>query len=429
MPRRMNDDPTATESRRRSGSPPRWRGRCALAALAAVAIAVAGGCGPPVAGDPPRRGGGRPGVVEVHTGTLVRRVLLTGELQAVRAQEVMVPRTPQWQVAIRWMVADGTAVAAGQRVLELDNSAVTSNLEERRLAARRAADSLERARAQALVNLLEREFAREQKRLTRDKAAIDADVPEALLSGREWQERRLALRRAEVELAKADDDLAAARRAAEADVEVARIELEKAQRQVEIAEAAIGALSVNAPAAGVLQVADHPWEGRKLQVGDVVWVGMPVLRLPDLDALQVEAVLFDVDDGSITVGAPARCTVDSYPEETLTGTVAAIAPVAQELRRGSQRRAFRVTVALERAETRRLLPGMSVKVEVEAERRDNAVLVPRPCLALAGTTTAVELVQGTPVSVRLGPCSAHECVVEEGLAAGARVRCAAGGVG
>ncbi len=192
---------------------------------------------------------------------------------------------------------------------------------------------------------------------------------------------------------------------------------------------AIGALSIRAPQAGVLQVADHPWEGRKLQVGDVVWVGLPVLRLPDLDAVEVEATLFDVDDGAIAVGAPARCTVDSYPQETLAGEVAAITPVAQELRRGSQRRAFRVTVALQPTGTQRLLPGMSVKVEVEAERREDAVLVPRSCLVVAGDMTTVRLVDGTSVSVRLGPCSAHHCVVEEGPAAGARLRCAAGGAG
>ena len=278
-------------------------------------------------------------------------------------------------------------------------------------------------------NLLERKFARDQKRLLRAKATIDADVPEALLSPREWQERRLALRRAEVVLAKAEDELAAARRAPEAAVEVARIELEKARRRVEAAEEAIGALSIRAPQAGVLQVADHPWEGRKLQVGDVVWVGLPVLRLPDLDAIKVEATLFDVDDGAIAVGAPARCTVDSYPQETLAGEVAAITPVAQELRRGSQRRASRVTAALQPTGPQRLLPGMSVKGEVEAQRREDAVLVPRSCLAVAGDMTTVRLGDGTSVSVRLGPCSAPHCVVEGGLAAGARLRCAAGRAG
>ncbi len=363
----------------------------------------------------------------MRAGTFVRRVLLTGELKAVRAHELTVPRTPQWQVAIRWMEADGATVAAGQKVLELDNSAVASNLEERRLAAKRAADALERAQAQGAVTLDERAFAREQRRIARDKAAIDADVPEALLSGRDWQERRLALRRAEVELAKAEDELASARRGADADVAVARIELEKALREVETAEQAIASLAVSAPAPGVLQVADHPWEGRKLQVGDMAWVGLTVLRIPDLAEMQVDAVLFDVDDGAIAPGARALCTADTYPDEAFPGAVTAITPMAQELRRGTQRRAFRATVALERTDPARLRPGMSVKVEVEAERRDGVLLAPRPCIAFADGAAAVVLADGTHAEVRLGPCTARECVVEGGVAAGARLRPAAGG--
>jgi multidrug resistance efflux pump len=399
----------------------------ARAGLAAATVALlSAACGTGAATGAGEMAAARREAPEVRAGTFVRRVLLTGELKAVRAHELTVPRTPQWQVAIRWMEADGATVAAGQKVLELDNSAVASNLEERRLAAKRAADALERAQAQATVTLDERAFAREQRRVARDKAAIDADVPEALLSGRDWHERRLALRRAEVELAKAEDELASARRGAEADVAVARIELDKARREVETAEHAIASLSVSAPTPGVLQVADHPWEGRKLQVGDMAWVGMTVLRIPDLAEMQVDAVLFDVDDGTIAPGARAMCTADTYPDEEFPGTVIAITPMAQELRRGTQRRAFRATVALERTDPARLRPGMSVKVEVEAERREGALLVPRSCIAPAGAA-AVVLADGTRADVRLGPCSARECVVESGVAAGARLRRAAGG--
>ena len=50
---------------------------------------------------------------------------------------------------------------------------------------------------------------------------------------------------------------------------------------------------------------DHPWEGRKLQEGDTVWVGMTVASLPDLDSMIVEASLSDVDDGRIAPMDPA----------------------------------------------------------------------------------------------------------------------------
>jgi HlyD family secretion protein len=397
------------------GSTPRSR-RAAWLALAAAAAS----CLPASAAEPARSGAA--GGLRVRRDVFVRRVLLTGELKAVRAHEILVPRTPQWQVPIRWMEADGALVAAGKKILELDNTSVAANLEERRLAARRAGDELTRQQAQAAATLAEKEFALEQRRTALDKASIDADVPEELLSRRDLLDRRLAERRAQVEFDKADDELAAARRGCEADVTVARIALDKARRDVAAAEGAIASLSIGAPTAGIIQVADHPWEGRKLQIGDNVWVGLTVLRIPDLTEMRVDAVLFDVDDGQVTAGAPARCTADTYPDKTFDGTVTSVTPMAQELRRGSQRRAFLVAVALARTDPERLRPGMSVKLEVEAERRDGVLIAPRSCLALDGTGATAMLAGGERAPVRLGACSAQECVVESGLAEGARLR-------
>ena len=35
----------------------------------------------------------------------------------------------------------------------------------------------------------------------------------------------------------------------------------------------------SAPRAGMVLIGDHPWEGRKMRVGDNVWVGMAVASL------------------------------------------------------------------------------------------------------------------------------------------------------
>ena len=54
--------------------------------------------------------------------TLQTTMLLTGALEAVRSDKVHVPRTPMWQLPIRWMEVDGATVTAGQIVLEMDNT-------------------------------------------------------------------------------------------------------------------------------------------------------------------------------------------------------------------------------------------------------------------------------------------------------------------
>ncbi|MBZ5640088.1 MAG: HlyD family efflux transporter periplasmic adaptor subunit, partial [Acidobacteriia bacterium] len=169
-------------------------------------------------------------------------------------------------------------------------------------------------------------------------------------------------------------------------------------------------------------VADHPWEDRKFQVGDTVFAGWNVMRIPDLSAMRVEAQLPDVDDGRIAVGMPAKCTLDTYPEVAFPGKVVELTPVAQAPPGQSLRRAFHVRIDLEKTDPRTMRPGMSVKVEVEALKLAGALLVPRAALDPAASPPKALLESGGESEVRLGPCNAETCVVEGGLAEGTRLR-------
>jgi multidrug efflux pump subunit AcrA (membrane-fusion protein) len=60
-----------------------------------------------------------------------RRVFLTGSLEASRAEYIQVPRSPNWQVDLRWLEEDGALVKAGDPVVELDDSAFANDIEEK----------------------------------------------------------------------------------------------------------------------------------------------------------------------------------------------------------------------------------------------------------------------------------------------------------
>lgn len=386
-----------------------------LSALAACLAACAGRAH--AAGE-----GAAGGDLAVRRGDLRPRLLLTGELKAAQAEELIVPRTPTWQLQIRWMEEDGAAVQAGQRVVEFDNSSFTSDLEEKKLAASEAGKELAQTEAEARSTTAEKAFDVEQKRTELTKARIAAQVPADLLAQRELQERQLAVRRAEVELAKAEEDLAAHRKASAADLEVRRIALDKSRREIRQAEQAIGDLTLRAPRDGILLVGDHPWEGRKLHEGDTVFVGLAVASLPDLSSMIVEASLSDVDDGRVTPGMEVLCTLDAYPGESFRGRVEDVAAVAQEAPRRPLLRSFPVRIRLDRADPKRMRPGMSVRVEVMGPAVKGALLAPRAGLDLGASPPRARLAGGRTAEVRLGPCSAADCVIEKGLEEGARLR-------
>jgi multidrug resistance efflux pump len=391
-------------------------GLLAVLVLAGCACGSGRAAGPDPAVRKPRS------ELTAHRGEFRQRFLLTGELDAVRAENLVAPRTPQWTVTIRWMEADGATVAAGQKVVEFDNAAFSGDLEEKRLALVQAQSDLVRAEADVRSQIKDREFTVEQRQVALEKAEIDAAVPQDLLDRRKYQERQLSLRRAQVDFDKSREDLDAYRASSRADLENRRISMEKARREIATAEVSIEALTLRAPREGILVVAEHPWEDRKFQVGDTVFAGWTVMRIPDLAAMRVEAQLPDVDDGRIAVGMPAACTLDTYPEARFSGKVVELTPVAQEPPGQSLRRAFHVRIDLEETDPRKMRPGMSVKVDVESARIASALLAPRAALDRASSPPRALLAGGGEAEVRLGPCNAEECVIENGLAEGTRLR-------
>ena len=368
------------------------------------------------------------GDLRVRRGTLETRMLLTGELTSARSESLVVPRTDVIPITVRRLAEDGSPVRAGEPVVELDNSQFTSQIEEKRLAAANAASEIVRGQAEAQTAAAEKLFEVEQRRADREKARINAAVPEGVLATREYQERQTALRKAEVELIKAEESLEAQREASAADLATRRIALEKAQREIAAAERAIQVLTLRAPRDGIVIISDHPWEGRKFAEGDSVFPGMAIATLPDLSSLQVDAVLSDVDDGRVRPGMPVRATLDAYPSASFTGRVTEVKPVARELNRNPVLRFFPVTVALDRVDESRMRPGMSVRVEVRPPATpaasNGALIAPRAGLDLTVNPPRARLAGGGSAEVRLGPCSAHGCVVLSGLREGDRLRAA-----
>ncbi len=398
----------------------RFRRAIALAGLilATASCAAPGGAGPVPAAGATGSGGG---ALVVRRGDFERRVLLTGELEAAEAAELIVPRTPHWQVEVRWLAENGSPVQAGDRVVDLDNSAFASDLEDKEIALEEKLSALTSRKAELAGEIREKEFAVDQARAELEKAEIQARVPEGIVPRQELEDRRLALDKTRAELAKAGADLEAKRRSADAELEIQRIEIRKARREIDAARGAIGQLTLRAPRAGIFLVADQPWQRRPVQVGDSVWPGLVLGTIPDLSSLVVTARLPDVDDGAIAPGMAARVVLDSYPDESFEARVEDVAPVAQA-EGSSLRRDFRVRLALARVEPDRMIPGMSARVEVLAESRAGVLLAPRAALVpAAGRSGSAELAAGGRAQVRLGPCNDLECVVEDGLAEGTRL--------
>jgi membrane fusion protein (multidrug efflux system) len=295
------------------------------------------------------------------------RVVLTGVLRATDGAEIAAPVSSVPELKIRWIAEDGAAVKAGDRVVAFDDSPLMSELEQARQEVKSAERELQNLRQGNVNQLRNQRNEIRRKQIYRTKAKLRADVPADLVTARAAQDDQLALSRADAALHQAEADLAVAIEQRALEDQIYALALARTQRALALKQAEIAALVLTAPRDGVVMIGDRPDERRKYGVGDVAAEGAVVVSQPDLTKpAVVRADLIDVDDGRVAPGSAGTCTLDAYPGDRIACTVEQIAPVARQIGRATQRRAFEVILALGLTDPEHLRPGSSVKVELAA---------------------------------------------------------------
>jgi membrane fusion protein (multidrug efflux system) len=373
-----------------------------------------------------RRGAPRVAVQRVQTATLINRVYLTGEVEALAVVDV-VPKITGGLERLRLpngeLIEEGAMVNQGQVIAVIEHSALKAAVESAEAALAHAKvhakpevieskiveaeASVGAARAQLaeleanlrnlrkeknrMVELHKAGFATEQMRDTA-VTAVQAAV-----------KKRGALR-AQVDRAEAVLALVRAQTRELAEAEVAQARATLRQAQVHLDEA-----TIEAPISGVI--------GRKdVDEGDMVGPTKPLVRIEDMDTVKVVGGVSERYLSALVAGkTTARLAVDAYPGEEFEGVVYRAGPDVDR-----QTRTMQVEVRIANPD-HRLKPGMFARLEVILERRENVTVVSDSALLRQGPEVYVYVVNDAkthrrPVKLGLQQGVYHEVI--EGLKPG-----------
>jgi multidrug efflux pump subunit AcrA (membrane-fusion protein) len=357
-----------------------------------------------------------PALLQVEQGTIEDRILLTGQVVALSAEQLAVPDLQRVNsLMIVWMAEDGALVKKGDRVLEFDSSTLLSALEDKRSALANAEKELASQNAKSSLELATKSYEVEFARGEVAKAEIAASIPAELTPRREFQEKQLLLQTARDRLAAAEDALSAQRKTAQLEQSIKEVKRTQAARDLTQLQTSLQDLVLHAPRDGMLQVSMNYSERRKYLVGDSEDPGSVIATLPDLSAMKVHAQLFDVDDGAVAAGMAADCVLDAYPQKHWRGTVLKVSPAASADGRDSSRRFFAVEVALDKKSDAMIRPGMSVRVEVIRQRKERTHLVPRAAVSAWAGNTELHTSDGKSAWVTIDFCTELQCSIQGSL--------------
>jgi len=104
--------------------------------------------------------------------------------------------------------------------------------------------------------------------------------------------------------------------------------------------------------------------------------GTTLMKMADLNLVQVRTLVDETDIGKIAVGQRATVTVDAFPNRPFEGTVLKIEPQAQMEQNVTM---FPVLVRIDNREGL-LRPGMNSEVEIHVSQRQDVLAVPNAAL-------------------------------------------------
>ncbi|MFZ1075098.1 MAG: efflux RND transporter periplasmic adaptor subunit [Minisyncoccia bacterium] len=170
-------------------------------------------------------------------------------------------------------------------------------------------------------------------------------------------------------------------------------QVEQALAGVASAEANLQNTQIVAPISGVITQMDA-------KVGQQAVPGTPLISIIGDSGFEVDTGVADTDVGKIAVGDSVSMTIDAFPGETFTGTVFYIAPAETNVQGVIS---YQIKAGFTKADPR-LKSGLTVNMDIQTKKHDNALILPQYAILQNNSGTFVETPFGkttttTPVTL------------------------------
>ena len=351
-----------------------------------------------------------------------------GELEAHKSASVSAPRgRRRWgggQQIIR-MAPEGSTVKNGDFVLQFDTSQLEKELEDKLNELSNAEADLKSLQANQAATMAQLQAALETQKYSHQLQEINLEKMKYEAEVKQ-EEARLNMKKADIALAQAQQDIESRKITDVADLKRAQLNVKQAKDEIETVKEQIESSTFYAPSDGIV-VYEKLWgpSGRqKVKVGDTPWSGQTLITLPDLSTMQVKTQVNEVDISRVRLGQEVVIDCDALPDLTYYGSVTEVANLARSMNQfqESSVKVFDVIVTIKNTD-QNLKPGMTASCQIITDRIDSVVSVPLTSVYEKDGKTVVYVLDPNPEEreVIVGEKNLNFIVIKEGLEAGEKV--------
>ncbi len=357
--------------------------------------------------------------VQPKRGPFQVTVTTTGELKAKNSVKIYGPSSTRqihiYQMNIQRLVPEGTVVAKGDFVAELDRSELNTKMNDANLELQKAQSQYEQAMLDTLLNLskerdnqINLRYAMEEALLLQEQATFEAPSIK--------RQAEIDFEKSERGLAQAIENYQTQVKQGSAKMREVEAELSKAQNQLQMLADAAQQFTILAPENGMV-VYKRDWRGQKLTTGGMVNAWDPIVaELPDLSIMESITYVNEVDIRKISAGQPVEIGLDADPDKRLNGSVARVANIGEQ-RPNSDAKVFEVAIEVAGADTT-LRPAMTTSNTIVVAEIPEALYIPLETIHTRDTLNFVFVRRSGRVlrqEITIGLLNENEAIVEAGL--------------
>ncbi len=321
-------------------------------------------------------------VEEVAARTIKEEVAASGKI--FPQTEVAISSDVSGEI-VELLVEEGDSVISGQLLAKIDPDAFQSQVERGEASVNSSKAQLANSRSQVENAIAQKEQILAQLENAREIHERNEELyKDGVISEADYETTLSNLRGLEANL-----------RASEASIKAAQQSVKAAEYNVKSAEASLKELrtslkrtSIYAPISGIISSLSVE-QGERV-VGTIQMSGTEMLRIADLNAMEVRVEVSEADIPRVSVGDVVNIEVDAYIDRTFNGKVTQIANSATNSATATsltsdQVTNFEVRINIDPGSYTDLIspqnrypfrPGMSASVDINTETRSDILSVP-----------------------------------------------------
>ncbi len=350
----------------------------------------------------------------------------TGVLKATSVQYFGAP--PEfggyWEFQIVNMVAEGKNVKKGDILVTFDAQKIREDLQRYQNELDQAAKELERSRAQIDLENQELNASLADAEARYEKARIKQEgVSPDIKAYRDIELDRLSLEQLRREVEATRERIRWHQSASDATYKIIASKKARAENKVAEINKGMEGFEVKADRDGVI-ILKLKWNNERYQIGETCYSGQPLMQIPDLNTILVEAYVPEVDIGKVKPGQKVEIAVDALPGRTFQGTVQSIGTLVRTKAWDQPNKVLEVLIALATLDPAVMRPAMTVRARIETASFSGVLAIPlRAVRSVAGKPAVRARVANawTDRYIELGESNGSEVVVKRGLSPGDRI--------